>query len=239
VIATLRARTGVLDEGFTLVETLVAIVITGIVATLVTTLTITSERQSGATEVRLHQLDGDRIGMDAVSKTLRTAVEPSQLQFGCTGCNGAAALSTAIVAGGPGSITFYANLNDPDAGPDRVTVERDGTRLVEKTQPPDEGSAPNFSYDCTSCARTRTLVRHLANPAGSALFTYYDGSGDELDPSGETERLSSADLKKVSSVDVTLRAHTKNGYGVPATTVRSRVSLPNANALPSPNSSGG
>jgi hypothetical protein len=238
------------DEGTTLSEILVVTVLLGVIGALVTSFVITTQREATGSQIRLSDLDQARVGMDAVIKTVRTAVEPAQLQLGCATCTGPASASTALTSATPTRVQLFANFGDT-SGPVLVTFEvaYDNTakiaELTETRQPPDAGSAPNFTY--TSCARTspsclitdRTLVRGLSWPLPGTVFTYYDNSGTALVPASGTS-LSSAQLITVDSIDVTLPVHTPNPYGAGPTTVTQRVTLPNAGtgvlSTPSPES---
>jgi hypothetical protein len=238
------------DDGTTLSEVLIVAVLLGVIGALVTSFAITTQRQTAATRVRLTDLDQARIGMDAVVKTVRTAVEPAQLQLACASCIGPASTSTALTSATATRIQLFANFGDP-AGPVLVTydVGYDNTAklatLTETRQPPDAGSAPNVTYTtCTvgapSCSiRDRTLVRGLVWPLPGTVFTYYDNTGAALVPEDGTA-LSSAQLITVDSIDVTLPVLSPNPYGTGATTVTQRVTLPNAGTgvLPTPSPGG-
>ncbi len=238
------------DDGTSLSEVLVVAVLLGVIGALVTAFVITAQHQAAGSQVRLSDLDQARIGMDAVVKTMRTAVEPAQLQLGCSSCTGPASTSTALTSATATRVQLFANFGDP-AGPLLVTYEVAYDRsaglatLTETRQPPDAGSAPDVTYTaCTEgaprCAiRERTLVRGLTWPLPGTVFTYYDNAGAELIPA-DGEALSSEQLITVDSIDVTLPVQTPNPYGTGATTVTQRVTLPNAGTgvIPTPSAGG-
>lgn len=234
------------DDGFTLVELLVVMILLSLIGALVVSWVVTTQRQTAGTQVRLNDIDQARIGMDAITKTLRTAVEPAQLQLSCSSCTGSASTSTALTNATATSVQLFANFGDP-TGPVLVTFTvafdpaANVATLTETSEAPDPGSAPNFTYTaCTigaaGCPITRrTLVRGLTWPLPGAAFTYYDNAGTAL-PLGTNGALSAPQRIAVDSVDITLPVHTPNPYGTGPMTVTDRVALPNAAAgvLPTP-----
>jgi hypothetical protein len=218
----------------------------GIIGAIVASYLVATQRQATITRIRLSDLDQARIAVDSVVKTVRTAVEPAQLQLGCADCHMPASTSTALTTATPTRLQLFANFGDP-AGPMLVTFEvayDAGTKLAtltETRQPPDAGSAPDVTYTaCTrgtpSCRITqRTLVRGIVWPLPRSAFAYYDNTGSMLVPA-EDSSLSSAQLITVDSVDVTLPVRSRSAYGPRTTTVTQRVTLPNAGTgvLPTP-----
>jgi prepilin-type N-terminal cleavage/methylation domain-containing protein len=210
--------------GFTLVEMIVVTVILGVVLAAVQTTLIMTNKTVGQNASRVDQTQQAKTAVDAMSKSLRTAVLPALL--GCQTCD-----TTAFIQGSANSVSFYANLNnDTNAiGPSRVsyTVNPNGD-LVETIQPPDAHAANNYSYTyCTpgpGCAvLTRVLARRV--PTSLAVFTYYDANGAVVAPP-----LTAATLAQVNSIDLVVKVQDTNGGTPPATTFVTRVSLPNADA---------
>ncbi len=147
----------------------------------VQTTLIMTQKTVGQNASRLDQTQQAKTAVDAMSKSLRTAVLPALL--GCQTCD-----STAFIQGTSNSVSFYANMNnDSNAiGPSRVsyTVNANGD-LVETIQPPNAHAANDFSYTyCTpgpGCAvLTRVLARRV--PTSLAIFTYYDANGTVVTP---------------------------------------------------------
>jgi len=229
----------------TMVEILVVMVIFSLITAMVTNWVMVAFRQTAATRIRISDIDQARIGMDALTKTLRTAVEPSQLQGVCASCTGPASTSTALTTATATSVQLFANFG-ASQGPNLVTFtvanapSRGMATLTETSQAPDAGSAPNYTYTpCTvgasGCAITqRVLVSGMVWPLPGAAFGYYDTSGAALLPG--SSGLSAQQLISVTTIDVTLPVRTPNSLGAGTTTVTSRVSLPNsfAGVLPTP-----
>jgi len=108
------------DNGFGLVEMMISMSIFALVMSLVVALLITAQKQTAATSIRLDDIDQARMAIDSLSRTVRTAVEPAQLQLGCTSCNGPASTSTALTSAQPASLQLFANGGSA-AGPSLVT----------------------------------------------------------------------------------------------------------------------
>jgi type II secretory pathway pseudopilin PulG len=220
------------DEGTSLAEVLVAMGIFLVLTTILATTAIIGFRTSTGLGVRLDNSTQGQLGIAAVSKVLRTAVLPDQLEDQvCTGC-----AETAIIAATSTRVSFYANLNNTGQGPSLVTLRvlqdpdaSDGSAILQQsTQPPIPGTDGRYSF-CTAGTSgcrvdTRVVARGLLWPAGT-VFGYYDFSGVAI--SGPT--LASADLPRVSSVDVSISVQTEPGQAAyPASTAVQRVRLPNA-----------
>ena len=120
--ARLRARAGRHgDRGTTLIELVTVIFVLGIVLAAVQTTIIVTQRTVSQNGERLDQNAQAKTAMDSMSRILRTAVLPSQLN--ATGTTGSAA---AFIQGTATSVQFYADLNN-DAntiGPEPGDVRR-------------------------------------------------------------------------------------------------------------------
>lgn len=228
----LRATRG--DTGLTLIEMVVAMAVGTIVIIASFTLHISSLRAASGTGTRLNQINEGRVAVEAMSRSLRTAILPRQLGAECVsgsvGC-----LEAAFMRGESGSVRFYANINNvPDVtgvrntnGPSRVEYSvTDGT-LRESIQRPELHAPGDTSYTyCDATSPTCTVsTRVLATGVQSApaLFTYYDRSGAVL-----PTPLGAAMLQNVDSIDIQVRVSQPGHPSVAPTTYVTRVSLPNA-----------
>ena len=214
------------DDGFTLAEMVGAISILSVVLAMVMTMTISAQKSLGGNIARLDQVQQGRLAIESMTKTLRTAVRPTQLSATCTGCDQAAFLQ-----GDGRKVQFYANINNPAniLGPSKVTYNVDASgNLIETIQPPNAHAANDYNYQyCTpgpSCPVVkRTLVSGI--PANVTLFTYYDPTGTAF----STLPLATSDLPRVDSMDV--QVVVSRSSAVAPTTFIQRVTLPNADAV--------
>ncbi len=222
-----RAASG--DGGFTLTEVIITIFILGVVLAGVQTALIMTQRTVSDQSNRVDQTQQGRQAIESVTKNLRTAVLPSQLNATCTGCSNLAA----FIQGTPTSVQFYANINNDNnvIGPSRVSYAVNAANeLVETVQAPNAHAANDYNYQyCTpgpGCVvKSRVLARNMV--PGQTVFTYYDNTGTSLG----TATLNATALSLVDSVDVVVSTRVGNGTRVPATTFASRVTLPNADAI--------
>ena len=173
------------DAGMTLIEVLVGVVIFTVLSGLLTAFVIDMLRSSTGTTNRAANVDQLRVSTDALTKGLRTAVRPEQLNPACTSACDAAFLTASASA-----VTFYANHGT--AGQARLTtyrVEQDpdtvGTgRLIEELH---AGAAPGGtpSTACGAGCTTRALARGLVWPVAAAdpVFAFADeGCADFVSP---------------------------------------------------------
>jgi prepilin-type N-terminal cleavage/methylation domain-containing protein len=239
-----RSARGGKDRGTTLTELLVVMLIMGVVAAATTALTIGFQRTNAEGVARQDQIDTARTAVEAITKTIRTAVKPVQISAGCGGCT-----QDAFVTGSDFSVQFYANLNNQKnvVGPSRVryAVSTAGAtigQLVETIQIPDPGGpvALGYSYcdallvtattDCKGRLSTRPVGFGILTPAGDPIFKYYDSLGVRMTPPSGAS-LTPGDLAKVLSVEIVVQAKSLTVTTVPATTYIQRVMLPNAEAV--------
>jgi prepilin-type N-terminal cleavage/methylation domain-containing protein len=227
------------DTGLTLAELSVTMLILGILTTAVMVLVNGSERLAVQNTTRVDQINTGRTAVEAMSKSLRTAVLPSQV--GATCPDGApetdprcvlAASEAAFLQGTATSVQFYGNLDNVNntIGPSRVTYTVTGGTLVETIQAPDAHAPDSFAYRyCDpgpSCpVRTRTLATGVLT--ASPIFTYYDASGARINRT----TLTATDLEKVDAVDIVVTVKTASAVGAPPTTFVQRVALPNADSV--------
>ncbi len=164
------------DAGISLIEVLVGVVMMSVVGGLLTTLVIDMLKTSAGTSSRLTNVDSARVALDSLTRGLRTAVRPEQINATC-----AANCDSAFRSAGSNAVTFYANSGV--AGQAQLTtyrVEADpdhaGTgRLVEEIFP---SAAPGGSPSttCSTGCKKRVVARGLVWPLAAAdpVFDFAD-----------------------------------------------------------------
>jgi prepilin-type N-terminal cleavage/methylation domain-containing protein len=234
------------ERGSSLTELLVVMLIMGIITAAVASLTIGFQRTNAQNISRQDQIDAARTAVERISKTVRTAVKPSQLTTTCTltFCT-----EDAFMRAENFSVQFYANLNNDKGsiGPSRVSyaVANSGVtagQLVEKVQRPDSKDPTSTGYaycdaeavaatnNCKDRLTTRVVARGIQTPAGAPLFKYYDTTGTRLIPDAATGTLTTAQLEQVLSIELTVAVQSVNARAVPTTYIQ-RVTLPNSQAV--------
>jgi prepilin-type N-terminal cleavage/methylation domain-containing protein len=222
------------DQGITLIEVMVAISILSLLMVMLTATIVHGMQLSRGMGVRLDNINQGQLGMNAATKNLRTAVLPAQLvDQVCADCG-----DTAIISATPTTITFYANLNNTGQGPSRTTyyIEKDPVNsygnLIQTTQAPQTLTDGRYSYCVVGSAgcvvNKRAVARGLAwpiVPTTTPTFRYYDFNGKPID----ANPLTTEDLVKVNSIDVTIKIQTNTFQdAAPSNTIVQRVELPNA-----------
>lgn len=218
-----RAR----DEGLTLSELVVTMMIGTVVLGLVASLTVALLRGSSENLARQSQVDEARAAVSWLARTLGQAVSPRDLSPQMGGPVFEEASASRLV--------FHAHVDDPagpgrtQTGPSRVTFEVDGDgELHRRTQRPDGGSTlTEWTYGCsaTVCPDLHEdLV--VARGVDAQLFRYVAADGHALLPPGSGTGLTPGALGDVAAVEVAVvvrgdAAQQPTG----ATTVLRRISL--------------
>lgn len=239
-----RLRTARPDAGFSLTELMVSMFITSLVIVTTVALTITFQRTNAQNFSRQEQIDTGRAAVEAMSRSVRTAIKPAQLATNCSGCT-----DDAFLAGSGTSMRFYGNLDNSGnlVGPTRVTYTlvtsgAEAGQLIEEKQVPDSAvpGATGYTYcnakaagasaACKSRLTTRPVAFGVVNEAGTPIFRYFDQTGAELvPPTGGS--LSVAELARVLAVEMLVTVQADNAVKAPPTTYIQRVLLPNAQAV--------
>jgi prepilin-type N-terminal cleavage/methylation domain-containing protein len=221
-------------DGFSLIELLVVVIVLGALMGGVTSTLIVTQRQVGNDSSRLDQSQLVTVAEEAMTRAMRTAILPRQLDGTCSVCN-----TSAFLTGDVRTVTFYANLNNDgklDAsgyttdGPSKVTYTvTSAGALTETVQRTNAHLPTDYNYTwCdptqSSCAKTVRTVAYGVSTTGT-LFTYFDKSGATLTTPLDT---STSGLSAVDSLDISLRV--QRNAKIPATTIVTRVTLPNADA---------
>jgi prepilin-type N-terminal cleavage/methylation domain-containing protein len=210
------------DSGYTLAELLVAMGVTTILLAAVGTVFVGSIRIVGTVRDKTSMAADARIGLEAMTRSLRVAVRPD---------GEAAAITSATST----AITFYSALNRSgttnDPLPTKVEYYFSSNCLYEATTPARTLSAPAaggpfYAWDTGRVAKC--LVRTTSGPT-FAYFTTPEIATAGVDnvaltvPAGG---LAATDLGTVQSVQMTLTARTP-GISTTGATIFDRVTLNN------------
>lgn len=225
------------DDGFTLVELMVVVVVGGIVLGVAVNALIQSQRTVAGTLQRQSDLGEARIAADAASADLRTLVP----------LNGTHLLTATAT-----EVTFFALRDVPEGeGPVRIRIvqEADGDLVRYSTRPPPglSTASPDPSVYDGPLARTGT-PRLLASGLRSNLpvFRYYAsyglvpivGASPSASPSaseiallppggGATPSVPAASRRTIRFVEIQLEVQQPGARDVGVTPIRQIVRLPN------------
>ena len=224
----LRRRRPQGDDGITLAELLVTMMVLTVVMAGLATLFIGSLRTATGTQARLDETTDARIAVSAMGRTLRTAILPSQLY------DSSSTATAAFIQAEPRAISFYANVDNVNnaVGPTRVRYWVDAAGVMyESKQVPNARAAGSTRFEyCTpgpgcSTVRTKPIARGIAGGA-TPIFRYYDQLGAEL--TGST--LSATQMERVDAIDIVLTVQRPKVAGN-GSTYTMRVALPNHDAV--------
>jgi Tfp pilus assembly protein PilW len=231
------------DQGMSIAELLVVMFILSVIVITTTSLTIGMHRTTAETIARQNQVDMGRSAVERMSKTLRTAVKPSQLLSNCAGCT-----EDAFIKAQDFGVQFYANLDNTgnSVGPSRIsygvaTSGADAGVLIEKVQVPDsniptatgytycDAEAASASTACKSRLTTTRLAEGIQTDTGTALFAYFDNDGNQM-ATGSTG-LDGSELNRLLSVEMVLTIQSAENAKPHPTTYIQRILLPNTQAV--------
>ena len=206
------------DEGVTLPELIVTMMLLAIVTTLVMTFVIAMSRTFTRDREQSDSANVGSVGMNEVSRVIRSATELRTTAGGSTA-------EPAIIEAGPNTLTLYSYIDSGTATvkPMKVQFLIDGQRrLVEKRWVATNTSSP-WSFGSTASS-TRTVARSIPTTAG-ALFTYLDKNSVVLPFSSGL--LSATNRQNVAAVDVRLTVQSDLTQRADPVELRSTVGIPN------------
>ena len=222
------------DDGVTLTELIVTMVVLGVLVSATVLMVSASMRVSSGNKERLDQSNTATIAMQRVSRTLRTAVLQSQLT---TTCTLAICTESAFLKGTPTSVQFYADVDNPKntVGPSRVTYDVTGGVLTETVQKPDSPipDASGYRY-CAPGAGCQIRTTVLATDVSSTtpIFSFYTAlDAVNAITLATGAQLTADQLKSVDSIDVSLNVQRAGGANVAGASMIQRVALPNADSV--------
>jgi prepilin-type N-terminal cleavage/methylation domain-containing protein len=200
------------EQGFTLVELLVVLLIGGIVIAGAASLTQVVLRQSSRVISGTDATQRGRLVMDQITRELRSQV--------CLDL-GQPSARPALEAANRNSVTFYTDMSDGSRPPVRRQLSYDAAnrQIVEREFAPTSALGA-VRTDFAATPRTRVLLDNVTAPAnGTDFFTFkkYTGTGrydtDTANVSGVTA-LSAADLAAVARITISMDvrpANARNG----------------------------
>jgi len=195
------------EEGFTLVELLVGIIIGMVV--LMAALTVLDNTVSLGAKVskRVDATQRGRTGLDRITRDLNSMVclpgDPAQ---------------DALIAGSDNSVDVYADLGDGSASrpPQRRTITYNpATRRITENVYTPTGPAGAYVFPATPTTST-TLLSDVIQDGSTPIFTYYplDTTPDDDVPpaalSASGTGLAAADLDSVARIRITFKALPSN-----------------------------
>ena len=171
------------DSGFTLVETIVAVAMTGIV---MATLGVMIQYFYQTNAYALEQNQAVNSARASIENTVRDLREASY------GADGSYPISSAATS----SVVFYAR--SPASGTtERLHYYLSGQTLYRGTVDP-AGTPLSYSGQTE---RTTLVIDNIRNDASTPLFTYYDTSGNQLPDPVNVASVASVRIQALTDVN--------------------------------------
>lgn len=213
-----RRLTGPRDAGIGMTELVVTIMVTGLMAALVSSMFINVALATNNSTATIQRNGIATNVMDAVGTVIRTAAKNP--------VSTSNEPDPAIVAGTGSSLTLYSfvNANPAAPAPTKVGYRLDGSgNLLE-----DKWVATQASgyWVFTGTVATRTLGGPLISPTGTdPIFVYLDDTGAVVTPGGSG--LTLAQRKTITSIRITLQMANSPTTGSSNILIVSTVAMPN------------
>lgn len=219
----LRRRLASDDDGITLVELLVAIMLFAIVLTMVASIYGTMSKTVNFARATSNNYKLSSLGMAQLSDSLRFAItNPVQNQ---------PADSPAFTLAKAESITLYTYIdtNPTSPKPVQVNYSLDASRRLIETRYAAYSIATGYWAYQTTPYSTRTLTGQVLAPTGTEapLFTYLDKNNAPLVIADATVGLTSVQIPQVAAVLVTMKIKGDANSGEKPLFFTNTVGLPN------------
>ena len=207
------------DDGFTLVELLVTMMLMGVLGSLLLSTFTTSVNATRTIERRGQDTQTVRVAMDSMTRLVRTTVDPDGVGFGVP----------AVEVASPTELVFYANYEARKAqgvfNAQRVRYLLNGSGVLTETRTPMVRASNGTVSWPAAGARTRVLARDVVDPAGRSRFSFGVVRGAAGVVTVSDTALQTGDLENVRTVEVTLAVRSGTGTAVEAL---QSMTLPNA-----------
>lgn len=245
-----RRRTG--NDGFTLIEVMITMLILSIIMGAVFQQIRIASQRSTAEQQKLDMFQEAREFMDQMGRDIRNAGFPNQHNFNATAAGSAATNAQGIMYVGPGDIWFEGDV-DGSGTVSFVKYHLDTSttnncpclrRSVISKASWSSGGADNFTVEVQGVQNTGTTSWQTANP----IFQFFDKNGGQLDLSGYSASnysidatnasTSTADIQKLAMINrVKIQLSVQAQYAdlqtqlKPIITLNSTVMIYNCNQL--------
>lgn len=222
------------DEGVTLIELLVSMILLGVLLTIVASLYISTLNVVGLGRELSYNTKLATNGMNEASRVIRAGTENPKVP--------PALPDPAFVVAKPDEVLIYAFINLTSAAEQpqliRLRVDRTTGELVESRWPAVQLAdkrwqfpsnpcvTPNVPVGCTAPTKTY-VISETISPQGSgpAVFTYLEPDGSAI--TNTTAGLSLADRRLVSSVTINIRVQTSLTDASNPVDLQNTVGIPN------------
>jgi len=208
-------RAGRADAGMSLVELSVAMLITGVLLAAVAAVTIGTLKAARVVNVKVSTAADARIGMETVSRTLRTATVPT-------------GVTSAVTTANTNAITFYSTINRANSLtvsgeliPTLIEYYYTGGCLMEAQTPARVVSTGVYAWD------TGRVAKCVLRTTQAPTFSYYTSGSASTALTVPTGGLVAADRQSVQSVEVALTVTDANNTGVGGIPMDVRITLDN------------
>lgn len=213
------------DEGISLAELIVAIMVFGIVLAVVTTTFISLTKataQARSIDANTRAASNGMSELTRVVRGARTVPVPASVTTGDLPAFTEAKSESLTVA-------TAANLDTSiTTAPRRAQFVLDGSRrLIENVTAAQLYQTSYYQFTGATTSRTLTGPVATAASSGAPLFTYYDVTGVKLVAADPSAGLTRAQMDTIGSVAIALSIDSTTTFGSSGVTLTNTVGLPN------------
>ena len=210
VIRSLRhGHRDVSDQGLTLAELMVTLVLTSIVGTIMLSATVTVTNTMKNNQATGDSLDIARSGINRIARSIRAGIEISR---------SGQSNQPAVDSMAPNSLVIYSSLG---TAPTQITYSIDSNRQLIETRVAASGTSPYWTFTGTG---TSTVIASKIPTNASALFSYLDANGSALAIQTASD---DATTGLVKEIQINLQVDSTPGLGAGPVTLTNTVVLPN------------
>jgi prepilin-type N-terminal cleavage/methylation domain-containing protein len=210
------------DEGLSLVELMVSIVIFGMIGAALTATVIITSQTVRNTSARADDLNNVQVALEDMTKLIATAANPP-VPAGQTQV-------TALITAKNNDLSFYG-YNKPGQAPSLIRFYVDSSNQLIESYTPSSQCVWPYTWDTTQ-TRSRVLARNLT--PGQTVFTYFAApttpypQGSPLPLTGSPAALDTTTSSPlVEEVGLSLSVDVVTAPDIPPTVATTQILLPN------------
>lgn len=215
------------DEGLTLQELMVSMVMLAVVMTLVMSFLVTFSRAFTQDRAATESINLSSSGMVELSRVIRAGTE---IRVASATNN-----TPVFLEAKNERMVLHAYIDTASAGPEPVKIEFwirsvTGSReLMEKRCPAVTGSGPYWTFQSDAACTDRLITRHIMSQSGTEafLFGYQNADGAVMTPPASPGAFTTDQLRTIGRVNVYLKVQADATSRAEPVVLQATIGIPN------------